>query len=101
MTPSYLGKKNFWVPIKKFQTAISIKKGKLLSIKPTHFLLTLAWSFTNHEVQSLGIEWCVTEKISHGKKIKKFQPGKMYTALGRVKTFDNLYLIREFKKSVI
>ena len=51
MRSSYLGRRNSWVPIKKCETKISIKKGSASpSIKRTHFPLTLAWAST---VQSL------------------------------------------------
>ena len=35
------------------------------------------------------------------RKQKSFRPGQIYTALSRVKTYGNLYSIREFKKSAI
>ena len=34
-------------------------------------------------------------------KQKSFGPGQIYTALSRVKTYDNLYCTRKFKKSAI
>ena len=77
-----------------------IKKGSASpSIKHTRFPLTLAWASTVHNVQDLSLEKGVT---GFGlQKQKSFWPGQIYIPLSRVKTYDNLYCIREFKKSAI
>ena len=100
MKSSYLGRQNSWVPIEKRETDISIKKGSALpSIKRTQFPLTLAWASTVHKVRVLSLEQAVIDFDLQ--KQKSFGPEQMYTALSRVKTYDNLYCIAEFKKSVI
>ena len=60
---SYLGRQNSSVPIEKYETQISIKKGwsASLSIKCTQFSLTLAWSYVFHKVQGLSLEQEVTD----------------------------------------
>ena len=79
---------------------ISIKKGSPSpSIKSTQFPLTLAWASTVYKVQGLSLEQGVIDFDLQ--KQKSFGPGQMYTALSRVKTYDNLYCIGEFKKSAI
>ena len=100
MTSSYLGRQYSWVPIEKTETEISIKKGSASpSIKRTQFPLTLAWAFTVHKVQGLSLEKGVID--FNLQKQKLFGPGQMYTALLRVKTYDNLFCVGEFKKSAI
>lgn len=65
-------------------------------IKHTWFPSTLAWAPTVHNVQDLGLEKCVT---GFGlQKQKSFEPGQIYIPLSRLKTYDNLYCIGEFKK---
>ena len=96
MRSSYLGRQNSWVPIEKCETEISIKEGSALpSIKCTQFPLTLTWPFTVHKVHSLGLEQVVIDFDL--RKQKSFGPGQLYTALSRVKTYDNLYCIGESK----
>ena len=57
MRSSYVGRQNSWVPIEKYETDISIKKGSALpAIKRTQLSLTLAWTFTVHKVQDLSLE---------------------------------------------
>ena len=100
MRSSYSGRQNCWVYIEKCETEISIKKGPASpSIKRTQFPLTLAWASTDHKVQSLSLEQGVIDFDLQ--KQKSFGPGQMYTALSRVKTYDNLYCLGEFKKSAI
>ena len=99
MRSSYLGRQNSWVPIEKCETEISLKKGSALqSIKHTQFLLTLAWASTVHKVRDLNVEQGVINFDLQ--KQKSYGPLEMYTALRRVKTYDdNIYCIGEFKKS--
>ena len=79
---------------------ILIKKGSTSpSIKLTQFLLTLAWLSTVHKVQGLSVEQGVINFDLQ--KQKSFGTGQMYTGLSRVKTYENLYCIMEFKKSAI
>ena len=100
MRPSYLGRQNSWVAIEKYKTEIPIKKGSASpSIKRTQFPLTLAWASTVHEVQGLSLEQSVFD--FHLPKQKSFDPGQIYTAFSRAKTYDNFYCIGEFKKSAI
>ena len=100
MRSSYLGIQNSWVPIEIFEAEISIKKGSALPfIKRTQFPLTLAWASTVHKVQGLSLEQGVIDFDL--RKEKSFGQGQMYTASGRVITYNNLYCIGEFKKSVI
>ena len=84
----YLGTQNSWVPIEKCEIEIPIKKGSAFpSIKRTQFPLTLAWASTVHKVQSLSFEQGVTDFDL--RKQKSFWPGKIYTALSRVKKICN------------
>ena len=100
MRSSYLCRENSWVPIEKCETGTSMKKGSSLpSIKRTQFPLTLAWASTVHKVQGLSLEEGVTDFDLQ--KQKSFGSGHMYTVLSRVKTYDNLYCIGEFKNSAI
>ena len=100
MRSSYLGRQNSWIPIEKSETKISIKKGSASpSIKRIQFPLTLAWASTVHKVWGLSLEQGVIDFDLL--KQKSFGPGQLYTALSRVKTYDNFYCIEEFKKSAI
>ena len=100
MGSSYLAKQNSWVPIEKCGTEISIKKRWASpSIKGTQFPLPIAWASTLHKVQGLNLEQGVIDFDL--RKQKSFGPGQMYTGLSRLKTYDNLYCTREFKKSAI
>ena len=65
----------------------------------TQFPLTLAWAANVHMVQGLSLEQGVIDFDLQ--KQKSFKPGQIDTALSSVKTYDNLYCIREFKKSSI
>ena len=95
MRSSYLDRKNSWVPIKKFETQTLMKKGsESPSIKCTQFPLTLAWASTIHKVQGLSLEQGVIDFDLQ--KQKSFGPVQIYTALSRVKIFDNLYCIKKF-----
>ena len=95
MRSSYLGRHNSWVAIEKCETEIPLKKGSASpSIKRTQFLLTLAWVSTVHKVQGLSLEQGVIDFDL--RKQKPFGPGQTYTALSRVKTYDNPYCIGEF-----
>ena len=100
MRSSSLGRQNSWVSIEKCETEISIKKGSVpRSIKRSQFPLTLPWASTVHKLQGLSLEQGVID--FDPPKQKPFGPGQIYTALGRVKTYDNHYCIGEFKKSAI
>ena len=97
MRSSYLNREKSWVPIEKCETETSIKKGSASpSIKRTQFPLTLAWAFTVHKVQGLSLEQGVIDFDL--RKQKSFGLGQIYTELSRVKAYDNLYCIGEFKK---
>ena len=89
---SYLGRQNSSVPIEKYETQISIKKGwsASLSIKCAQFSLTLAWAYVFHKVQGLSLEQEVTDCDLRMEKI--FGQWKMYTALSRVKTYDIIFI---------
>ena len=77
-----------------------MKKGSVSpSIKRTQFPLTLACASTVHKVESLSLEQGAIDFDLQ--KQKSFGSGQMYIALGRVRTYDNLYCIGEFKKSAI
>ena len=67
------------------------------TIKRTQFLLTLA--STIHKTQGLSLEQGVVN-FDLGNQ-KSFQAAQMYTAFSRIRTYDNLYCIEEFKKSAI
>ena len=54
---------------------------------------------TVHKVQGLSLEQGVIDFDL--RKQKSFGSGQIYTALSRVRTYDNLYCIGEFKKSAI
>ena len=69
------------------------------NIKRTQFTLTLAWASTVHKVQGLSLEQGVVDFDLQ--KQRSFGAGQIYTALSRVKTYDDLYCIGEFKKSAI
>ena len=80
MRLSYLHRQNSWVAFEKCETEIPIKKALASpKIKRTKCPLTLAWAPAVH----------------------KFHGFQIYTALSRVKTYDNLYCIWQFKKSAI
>ena len=100
MRSSYLGRQNSWVAIEKCKTEIALKKGfPSRNIKRTEFPLILAWASTVHQVQSLILEQgIVTFDL---RKQISFGASQIYTALSRVKTYDNLYCIEEFKKSAV
>ena len=100
MRSSYLGRQNSWVAIEKCKTEIALKKGfPSRNIKRTEFPLILAWASTVHQVQSLILEQGVVT-FDLRKQIS-FGASQIYTALSRVKTYDNLYCIEEFKKSAV
>ena len=100
MRSSYLGRQNSWAAIEKCETEIPIKKESASpSIKRTQFPLTLAWASTVYKVQGLNLEQGVIDFDL--RKQKSFGPDQIYTTLSRVKTYDNLYCIGEFKKSAI
>ena len=69
------------------------------SIKRTQFPLTLVWESAVHKVQGLSLEQGVVDFDL--REQKSFGAGQIYTALSRVKTYDNLCCIGEFKKSAI
>ena len=100
MRSSYLDRHNSWVAIEKFETGIPIKKGSASpSIKRTQFPLTLAWASTVRRVEGLSLGQGVIDFDL--RKQKSFGLDQIYTAISRVKTYDNLYCIGEFKKSAI
>ena len=85
MGSSYLDRQNSWVPIKKCETEIPIKKGSAsLSIKCTQFPLILAWASTVHKVQGLSLKQGVIDFDLRKQNLSG--SGQMYTALSRVKT---------------
>ena len=97
---SYLARQKSWVPNEKYEVEIPINKESTSpSIKRTVFPLIIAWASTVHKVQGLRLEQGVTDFDL--RKQKLFGPGQIHTALSRVKTYDNLYCIGEFKKSAI
>ena len=69
------------------------------SIKGTQFPLTLAWASTVHKVQGLSLGQGVNDFDLQ--KQRSFGEGQVYTALSRVKIYENLYCIGGFKKSAI
>ena len=69
------------------------------SIKCTQFRLILAWASTVHNVQCYSLEQGVIDFDL--RKQKSFGPDQIYTALSRVKAYDNLYCEGEFKKTEI
>ena len=69
------------------------------SIKRTQFPLTLAWASTFHKIQGLSLDQGVVDFDL--RKQRSFGAGQIYTALLRVKAFDNLYCIEKFKRSAI
>ena len=75
------------------------KRSASPSIKRTQFSLILAWPSTVHKVQSLSLEQGVTDFDLW--KQMSFGSGQIYTTLTRLRTYDNLYCIREFQKSAI
>ena len=96
----YLGRQNSWIVIGKCKTEIPIKKGLASpSIKETQFPLTLPWASTVHKVQGLSLEQGADDFDL--RKQRSFSVSQIYTALSRVKTYDNFYCIGEFKKSAI
>ena len=89
MKSSYLGRQNSWVAIEKCEIGIPIKKGLASpNIKRIQFPLTLAWASTVHKVQGLSLDQGVAD--FHLRKQILFCAGQIYTALSRVKTYDNL-----------
>ena len=97
---SYLGRQGSWFSIAKCETEIPIKRGSTsLFIERTKLPLTLAWVSTIHKVQGVSFEQDVI--YFDLRKQKQFGPGQTYTAFSSLKTYDNLYYIGEFKKSVI
>ena len=96
----YLGRQNSWIVIEKCKTEIPIKKGLASpSIKQTQFPLILPWGSTVHKVQGLSLEQGIDDFDL--RKQRSFSVSQIYTALSRVKTYDNFYCIGEFKKSAI
>ena len=90
----YLGKRNSWVPLKKFETEIPIRRGSTYpSIKRTQFPLRLSRASTVHKVQGLSLEQGVIDFDL--RKQKSFGPEQIYAALSSVKNYDNLYCIGE------
>ena len=70
-----------------------------MSASPSIKRSLLAWTSTLHKVQSLSFEQGPIDFDLQ--KQKSFGRGKLYTALSRIKTYDNLYCIGEVKKSEI
>ena len=98
MKSSYIGRQNSWVPIEKCKTEILIMKRLVSpSIKCTQFPLTLAGVSTGQKAQGLSLEQGVTDIDLQ--KQKPFGSRQIYTAFSRVKTYNDLYWIKEFKKS--
>ena len=86
--------------IEKCETEIPIKKGfTSSSIRRTRLPLTLAWASTVRKVQGLSLEQGVVDFDLQNQR--SLGAGQLYTALSRVKTYDNPYCIGEFEKSAI
>ena len=69
-------------------------------MKRTQFPLLLAWASTVHgKVQGLSLKQDVVDFDLHKQKL--FGSGQIYTALRRVKSYDNFYCTGEFKKPTI
>ena len=94
---SYLGRRTSQIPIEKSETDISINKVPTSPpIKHNQFSLTLEWSSAVQKVQDLSSEQGVIGFDLQQQK--PFGPEEMYTALSRVKSYDNCYCIGEFKR---
>ena len=94
---SCLGRRISQIPIEKSETDISINKVPTSPpIKRNQSSLTLEWSSAVQKVQDLSSEQGV---IGFGlQQQKPFGPEEMYTALSRVKSYDNRYCTGEFKR---
>ena len=100
MRSSYFARQNSWVSIEKCETEVSIKKESASpSNRCTQFSLSLPWTSTLHKVQGLSLEQSVIDVDLQEQM--PFAPGQIYAALSRVKIYNNLYCIGEFKKSAI
>ena len=98
MKSSYIGRQNSWAPIQKCKSEIPIMKGLVSpSIKCTRFHLTLAEVSAGHKAQGLSLEQGVIHIDLQ--KQKPFGSRQIYTAFSRVKAYNDLYSIKEFKNS--
>ena len=78
MKSSYLGRKSFWVPVRKCELDIPIKKGSAYtSINSTQFSLILTWGSTVHQVQGLSLGWGVIDFDQ--RKQKSYRSGQIHT----------------------
>ena len=91
MRSSYLHRQNSWVAFEECETEIPIKKALASpKIKRTKFPLTL-WASAVHKFHGLSLEQGVVDFDL--RKQRSLGAGQIYTALSRVKTYDNLYCI--------
>ena len=100
MRLNYFTRRNNCVPIEKCEAEIPIRKNTYVPcIKRTQFPLKLAWACTVHKVQGLSLnEGVVSFDLQ---KQKSFGSGQIYVALSRVRSFERLFCIGQFKKSAI
>ena len=92
--------KNCFVPLQKCDADIPICKGSITPrIKRTQFRVMLSWACTIHKVQGLSLEEDVIN--FHLQKQRTFGQGQMYTALGRVSSYDKLFCVAKFEPSSI
>ena len=92
-----IAKINKWVPVKREETSIYLRKDKSTSpaIKRTKFPLVSSWPYTIHKVQGLSLTSAVVSFDLENQKL--FNEGQMYVALSRVTSTDNLFLIWEIR----
>ena len=91
------GKVHRFVPVERIEAKIKLRENKNSSpvIKRTQFPLMLSWACTVHKVQGLCLDKVVLEKQ------RRFNSGQMYVALSRVTLLNGLFLIGQYKLSVI
>ena len=97
-----IAKASNWVPIKRVETSIYIKKSKSSSspsIRRTQFPLMLSWACTVHKVQGLSLnEGVISFDLE---KQRSFNQGQMYVAISRITNIDKLFLIGEYASNAI
>ena len=87
-----------WVPIKKREALFGLRKnGQQPPVKRTQFPLTLTWACTVHKVQGLSL---IKGVVSFNLESQKsFNQRKMYVALSRIASINELDLIRKYNKT--